>query len=153
MLMLESITTATLSRTIVASRGKILIQFLLGDKEHAVTAVGPGTTVLSYMSMFAHRKTCPHPERAAVLQALDGNLCRCTGYRPILDAAEKMYQFPMEDQFTTMETSTIASLQRIAGQIIAAHNADDTTRSGQRGVSFHNAKIRIAAINPESSQG
>jgi aerobic-type carbon monoxide dehydrogenase small subunit (CoxS/CutS family) len=28
----------------------------------------------------------PHPSRAAVVEALDGNLCRCTGYVAIVDA-------------------------------------------------------------------
>ncbi len=28
----------------------------------------------------------PHPTREEVVHALDGNLCRCTGYAPIVDA-------------------------------------------------------------------
>jgi carbon-monoxide dehydrogenase small subunit len=28
----------------------------------------------------------PHPSRAAVREALSGNLCRCTGYQKIVDA-------------------------------------------------------------------
>jgi aerobic-type carbon monoxide dehydrogenase small subunit (CoxS/CutS family) len=28
----------------------------------------------------------PHPDRQAVVDALDGNLCRCTGYEPIVEA-------------------------------------------------------------------
>ena len=30
----------------------------------------------------------PHPSRAEIAAALSGNLCRCTGYVPILDAVE-----------------------------------------------------------------
>ncbi len=34
------------------------------------------------------------PSRTQVGQALSGNLCRCTGYRPILDAAQAMAALP-----------------------------------------------------------
>jgi xanthine dehydrogenase small subunit len=43
------------------------------------------------MSLFALFKHDPAPDRAAITGALAGNLCRCTGYRPILDAARAMY--------------------------------------------------------------
>ena len=31
----------------------------------------------------------PKPTRDAVVEAISGNLCRCTGYQPIIDAIEK----------------------------------------------------------------
>ena len=34
------------------------------------------------------------PNQADVRSALTGNLCRCTGYRPILKAAEEMFELP-----------------------------------------------------------
>jgi xanthine dehydrogenase small subunit len=43
------------------------------------------------MSLFGLYKTDPAPDRSAVNDALAGNLCRCTGYRPIVDAASAMY--------------------------------------------------------------
>ena len=39
------------------------------------------------MSMTGLMQTQPCPSRTQVTEALQGNLCRCTGYRPIVDAA------------------------------------------------------------------
>ncbi len=43
------------------------------------------------MSLFALYKTQERPDRRTVNDALAGNLCRCTGYRPIAEAAARMY--------------------------------------------------------------
>jgi xanthine dehydrogenase small subunit len=43
------------------------------------------------MSLFGLYKNAHRPNREAVDDALSGNLCRCTGYRPILAAAQRMY--------------------------------------------------------------
>nr|MDK2850486.1 xanthine dehydrogenase small subunit [Candidatus Cloacimonadota bacterium] len=39
------------------------------------------------MSLFALLVSTPHPDKSEILAALEGNLCRCTGYQSILDAA------------------------------------------------------------------
>jgi len=44
------------------------------------------------MSLFALYKTNPAPSRRHIDEALSGNLCRCTGYRPIIKAAQEMYR-------------------------------------------------------------
>ncbi|MCC8391848.1 xanthine dehydrogenase small subunit [Paraburkholderia sp. MMS20-SJTR3] len=55
------------------------------------------------MSMWAlyekhgHEHSCANrtvPSRETISNALTGNLCRCTGYRPIVEAAEKMFDAP-----------------------------------------------------------
>ncbi len=46
------------------------------------------------MSMFALYKTNPSIDRLSVDDALSGNLCRCTGYRPIIDACLRMTDYP-----------------------------------------------------------
>ena len=43
------------------------------------------------MSLFALYKSSPNPSRREIDDALAGNLCRCTGYRPIIEAAQAMY--------------------------------------------------------------
>ena len=46
------------------------------------------------MSLFGLYKNSPRCTRAVIEDALSGNLCRCTGYRPIVAAAERMYELP-----------------------------------------------------------
>src|SRR5438270_2941050 len=45
------------------------------------------------MPLFALYKSAQKPSRQEINDAIAGNLCRCTGYRPIVDAAEKMYDY------------------------------------------------------------
>lgn len=46
------------------------------------------------MSLFALYLQTGDPSREQVLDALSGNLCRCTGYRPIIDAGMRMGSYP-----------------------------------------------------------
>ena len=55
------------------------------------------------MSLFALFKAEASPSRAQTCDALAGNLCRCTGYRPILDAAQVMYQATAHTSLSDME--------------------------------------------------
>lgn len=48
------------------------------------------------MSMLAMYKSAQPPDREAIDVALAGNLCRCTGYRPIIDAAENMHSLAVQ---------------------------------------------------------
>src|SRR5437763_12053163 len=45
------------------------------------------------MSLFALYKSASRPSRTDINDAIAGNLCRCTGYRPIVEAAERMYAY------------------------------------------------------------
>ena len=46
------------------------------------------------MSLYALYETNPSPSLREIDDALAGNLCRCTGYRPIVAAAKAMYELP-----------------------------------------------------------
>ena len=55
------------------------------------------------MALFALFKNEASPNRAQTCDAIAGNLCRCTGYRPILDAAQVMYQAAPEASLSDTE--------------------------------------------------
>ncbi len=65
------------------------------------------------MSLFALQKSSAQPDSHKTHEALAGNLCRCTGYRPILDAAEQSCGKRQPDQFDERKTQTIARLRSI----------------------------------------
>lgn len=66
------------------------------------------------MSMFALGKNVGNPEKEAIHEALAGNLCRCTGYRPIVEATEAMYDDVTPDSFDQQQEQTIARLRAIS---------------------------------------
>ncbi len=49
------------------------------------------------MSLFTQFKNSSNPTRREIDDVLAGNLCRCTGYKPIVDAAQKMYETEQAD--------------------------------------------------------
>ncbi len=55
------------------------------------------------------------PARETLDRALAGNLCRCTGYRPILDAAVRMFETPRPDGADAKNAAALAALKRTRG--------------------------------------
>jgi len=70
------------------------------------------------MSLFALHKNFPDPSKHQTLEALAGNLCRCTGYRAIVDAAAAAKNHG-EDQFDRTSEQTIETLTNISKNTMA----------------------------------
>lgn len=62
------------------------------------------------MSLFALYEANPNPTRTEVDDALAGNLCRCTGYRPIVSAAQEMQSLAGESP--PVREDLLGSIQR-----------------------------------------
>ncbi|TXR51907.1 xanthine dehydrogenase small subunit [Reinekea thalattae] len=63
------------------------------------------------MSMFTlYMNHVEYPGEHQVIEQLGGNLCRCTGYRPILAACEQMYQYPRAENHLSAAASDFFAL-------------------------------------------
>lgn len=72
------------------------------------------------MSLFSLYKNEVPTSKETIEDALTGNLCRCTGYKPIIDAAMKACAYKEIDQFTKNEKQIIELLQQIRVQSTSA---------------------------------
>ncbi|KAJ2863669.1 hypothetical protein GGH94_003443 [Coemansia aciculifera] len=98
------------SRIIHASVNACLCPLATVDGKHVITVEGLGTSARPHpvqeriallhgsqcgfctpgfvMSLYTLLRNNPNPTEHEIEECFDGNLCRCTGYRPILDAAK-----------------------------------------------------------------
>ena len=78
------------------------------------------------MSLFASWQNGNLSDRAQIVESLSGNLCRCTGYQSIIDAAEELNSISQnqnesknetqEDFFSKNEDFVFSELKRIANR-------------------------------------
>lgn len=70
------------------------------------------------MSLFSLYKNHDRPSRETIDDALTGNLCRCTGYKPIVEAAAKSCVNNGMDHFTQDESHILEMLNFIPQQSV-----------------------------------
>ncbi|MBW8723770.1 MAG: xanthine dehydrogenase small subunit [Inquilinus limosus] len=67
------------------------------------------------MALFALYRSDPAPGEGRIDDALAGNLCRCTGYAPIVAAGQRMYELgaPATDRFAAAEAGIAQRLEAL----------------------------------------
>jgi xanthine dehydrogenase small subunit len=72
----------------------------------------PGFVMSLWSAYLQHRDAGTTPTRQQLADELSGNLCRCTGYRPILDAGQRMFELPPVPLDTAPAIDALRSLAR-----------------------------------------
>jgi len=78
------------------------------------------------MSVFALHKANQSPKREEVVEALAGNLCRCTGYRSIIDAAMESADADDKDSFAQYYSQTVEKLTELKKLSAVEVNSSNT---------------------------
>jgi xanthine dehydrogenase small subunit len=70
----------------------------------------PGFAMSLWATYEHHRAAGSKPTRQQLADDLSGNLCRCTGYRPILDAGQRMFELPVAPLATAPVLAALRTL-------------------------------------------
>ena len=76
------------------------------------------------MSLFAMYKNFSSYNSENIKDSISGNLCRCTGYRPIIDAAKSLNNVSRSDEFYKNKKKTLNLLKKIRMENLSLKNGN-----------------------------
>lgn len=94
----------------------------------------PGIVMTLWDTYEHHLQSGTRPTRQELADNLSGNLCRCTGYRPILDAGQRMFDLP---EARLKRRAVVDALQSIQRSSTLDYTAPHATPQGPRTDHFH----------------
>jgi len=92
----------------------------------------PGIAMTLAGTYERHCEAGTRPSRQQLADDLSGNLCRCTGYRPILDAGQRMFDLPPARLDTGPIVAALRALEPAGGLAYEAANPAVRTATGPR---------------------
>ncbi|MCV2368652.1 xanthine dehydrogenase small subunit [Roseateles oligotrophus] len=96
----------------------------------------PGFAMTLQACYEQHSDAGTRPTRQQLADDLAGNLCRCTGYRPILDAGEQMFELPARRLDLTAAEAALQQMRVDAEALQALHYEAPNPAAPQRVDSF-----------------
>jgi xanthine dehydrogenase small subunit len=105
----------------------------------------PGFVMSLFETYVRHDSNASRPTDRELRTAITGNLCRCTGYRPILDAGRRMFELPRVALDRSALHEALSSIRRETPLEYTAH-----------GATFHaprtlEALVRLRAAKPKAT--
>jgi xanthine dehydrogenase small subunit len=92
----------------------------------------PGIAMTLASTYERHCQAGTRPSRQQLADDLAGNLCRCTGYRPILDAGQRMFDLPVARLDTRPVVDALRALEAAGALAYEAPNPAVHTDAGPR---------------------
>ena len=116
----QLLTVEDLAREGRAGEGLHPVQQALVDHHGSQCGFCTPGFVMSLFAMYHDTGRALVPGRVEIDEGLAGNLCRCTGYAPIVAAAREVLERPADDQFIESQERMIHALQEIS-PVTGAH--------------------------------